>query len=112
MPERGRWLHELPVHPYVRGVADTKRLFEFVQAGAPAQQPDGEGVAEVHRGDAPHPDLVASCPEGVLQRLGGRDGTGCAGDDELWCLVVAHPQVAEDGLYRLPGEAPDTRGEV
>src|SRR5918993_312424 len=112
MPEKPGWLHELFIHPYVGGVTHAQCLSQLVQAGAPAQQPDGEGVAEVHRRDVRHSDLIAALPDGVLERLGGGDGTRGAGDDQLRRLVVAHLEATEDGRYRLVGDAPDTRGEV
>src|SRR5215217_9620279 len=107
-----RGSNELLVHPYVRGVADAERLLEFVQAGAASQESYSEGVTEVHRGDAPHSDLVAALPDGVLQGLRGSNGPGSAGDDQLRRLVIARAEVAADGLYRLVGEAPYARSEV
>src|SRR5215204_6551028 len=107
-----RGSNELLVHPYVRGVADAERLLEFIQAGAASQESYGEGVTEVHGGDAPHSDLVAALPDGVLQRLRGSNGPGGAGDDQFRRLIIARAEVAADGLYRLVGEAPYARSEV
>src|SRR5918997_343252 len=105
-------LDELLVHPDVRGVTDAQGLLELVQGGAAPEEPDREGVAEDHRRDAPHTDLLAALPDGVLERLGGRDGPRGAAHYELRGLVVAHPQVAPDGPDRRFGKAERTRGEV
>ena len=58
------------------------------------------------------PTCVAALPDGVLERLGGRDGPGGAADDQLRRLVVAHAEVAPDGLDRLGREAAGAGGEV
>ena len=110
--EQWKGSEELLVHAYVGGVADAEGFFELIEGNAAAKEPYGEGVAEVHRGDAPHSDLVAALPDGVLQRLRGRYGTGGAGDDELGRLVVAQFQVVLNSPDRLFGEASDARGEV
>src|SRR5919199_4633327 len=103
---------ELLVHAYVGGVADAEGFFKVVQGGAASQQPDGEGVAENHRRDAPHAHPFAALPDRVLQRLRGDDGAGRAADYELGGIVVAHIQVAPDGLDRPFGEAEGAGGEV
>src|SRR3712207_5588287 len=105
-------LDELLVHPDVGGVADAEGFFQLVQGSAAPQKPDGEGVAEDHRKDAPHAYRLAALPDCVLERLGGGDGPRGAPDYELRGLVVAHIQVAPDGPDRLFGEAEDARGEV
>ncbi len=75
------------------------------RGGAAPQEPYGKGVAQHHRLDSPHADLVAALTEGVLERLGGGDGPRGATDSELRSFVVAHIRVAPDGLDRPFGEA-------
>src|SRR5215203_5272954 len=108
----GRCLDELPIHPDVRGVADTQSVLELDKGGATPQEADGEGVPEDHRRDAPHADLLAALQDGVLERLGGRDGPCGAAYDKIRGLVVAHPEVASESLDRRLGEAEGAGGEV